>query len=137
MPRQERKPWVPLLAQDDLDECAGVRPDLAGLSLDALECPVGVAPMARGHVLGQGRVPAVGRAAPVHCDARAAMEHLNRARGVAGPQLLAHQCVRHRVVVLLDLDVVVDAGAALLPIREHIRLGWKRLERGALDLVKQ
>ena len=62
MPRQERKPCsgCALLAQDDLDEGGGVRPDLAGLSHDALKRPVGIAPMARGHVLGQGRVPAVG-----------------------------------------------------------------------------
>jgi hypothetical protein len=38
---------VSLLAQDDFDECGGVRPDLAGLSLDALECPVGIAPGTR------------------------------------------------------------------------------------------
>ena len=127
---------VSLLAQDDLDECAGVRPDLGGLALDALGRPVGVAPMARGHVVGQGRVPAVGRRAPVHCDALAAMEHINGARGVAGPQLLAHQRVGYRVVVLVDLHVVVDACTALLPLREHILRGRKRLERGALDLRK-
>ena len=48
------------------------------------------------------------------CDALAAMEHLDRVGGVAGPQLLAYQRVRHRVVMLVDLHVIVDAGAALL-----------------------
>src|SRR6516225_9019558 len=125
------------LAHDDLDECAGVRPDLGGLAHDALGRPVGMAPMARGHVLGQGRVPAVRGTAAVHSDALAAMEHLNHAGGVAGPQLLAHQRVWHRVVVFLDLHVVVDAGAALLPVREGVLRRWQLFERGAFDLLKQ
>src|SRR5262249_24483759 len=128
---------VPLFAQDDLDEDSRMWPDLGGLALDALGRPVGVAPMARGHVLGQGRVPTVGRTAPVHGDALAAMEHLDRGRGVADPQLLSYQRVRHRVVVLVDLHVVVDAGAALLPVREHVVLGRKHLERGALRVLKE
>src|SRR5215831_302674 len=126
-----------LLAQDDLDECRGIRPDLGGLALDALGRPVGIAPVARRHVLGQGRVSAVGRTAPVRRDALATMEHLHCARGVAGPQLLAHERVRHRVVVLVDLHVIVDAGAALLPLRERILRIRKLFERGALDLLKQ
>ena len=72
----------------------------------------------------------------MHRDALAAMEHLDRARGVAGPQLLAHQRVWHRVVVPLDLHVIVDARAALLPLRERILRVRKRFERGALDLLK-
>src|SRR5689334_3788921 len=128
---------VSLLAQDDLDECDGVRADFGGLALDASNSPVGIAPMARGHVLGQGRVPAVRGAAPVHCDARTAMEHFDGACGVAGPQLLTHKRVGHRVVVLVDLHVIVDAGAALLPVGEAVLRSRKRLERGALDLIKQ
>src|SRR5262249_4706850 len=37
---------VSLLAQDDLDECAGVGPDLSGLAHEAPKRPVGIAPMA-------------------------------------------------------------------------------------------
>src|SRR5215831_4099993 len=128
---------VSLLAQDDLDECGGVRADLGGLAHDARKRPVGIAPMARGHVLGQGGVSAVRGTAAVHCDARTAMEHFHGADGVASPQLLAHQRIRHRVVVPLDLHVIVDAGATLLPLTEHIVRGWKRLELGALDFLKQ
>jgi len=87
-------------------------------------------------VLGQGRVPAVWGTAAMHSDALAAMEHLDRARGVAGPQLLAHQRVWHRVVVSLDLHVVVDAGAALLPVREGVLRSRQLFERGAFDLLK-
>src|SRR5215470_3428833 len=80
---------VTLLAQDDLDECRGVRADLGGLAHDALDRPIGITSMARGHVHGQGSVPAVGRTTPVHCDALATIEYLDGAGGVAGPQLLA------------------------------------------------
>src|SRR5262249_943877 len=128
---------VPLFAHHDLHEDSRMGPDLGGLALDALGRPVGVAPMARRHVLGQGRVPTVGRTAPVHGDALAAMEHLDRGRGVAGPQLLTYERVRHRVVVLVDLHVVVDAGAALLPVRERVVLAGRRLERGALVSLKR
>src|SRR4029077_11019457 len=50
---------VRTLAHDDLDERCGIAPDLAGLSPDPLWRPVGIAPMARWHVLAHGRVPPV------------------------------------------------------------------------------
>src|SRR5215510_12942815 len=62
-------------AQDDLDECGGVSPDLVGLAHQALDRPIGITPIAGGHVLGHSRVPAVGRTAPVGRDALAALEH--------------------------------------------------------------
>ena len=109
------------LAQDDLDECRGVAPDLAGPPLEALRRPVGVAPVARRHVLAHRRVLAVRGRAHVRGDALAAMEHLDRARRDARPHLLAQQRVRHRVVVLLDLDVIVEPEPAFLPLRRRRR----------------
>src|SRR5262249_42020113 len=70
-------------------------------------------------------------------DAFAAMGHLDGARGVARPHLLTNERERHRVVVLVDLHVVVEARAALLPLSELILLGRKRLELGTLDFFKQ
>src|SRR5215831_2659926 len=70
-------------------------------------------------------------------DALVAMEHLDHLRGVARPHLLTDQGVGHRVVVLVDLHVVVEARAALLPLGKLIRLGRKWLECGILDLFKQ
>ena len=48
------------LAQDDLDERGGARADLAGRRL-ALRRPLGVAPVARRHVLAHRRVLGRGR----------------------------------------------------------------------------
>ena len=70
-------------------------------------------------------------------DALAAMEHLDRARRDPRPHLLAQQRVRHRVVVLLDLDVVVEPDAAFLPFGVDVGLGRQRLERRPLELLEQ
>ena len=70
-------------------------------------------------------------------DAPVAMEHLDDLRGVARPHFLTDERKGHRVVVLVDLHVVVEAGAALLPLGELVLLGRKRLECGTLDLFKQ
>ena len=44
--------------------------------------------------------------------------------------------VRHRVVVLVDLDVIVDPDPAFLPFSEQVRLGRQRLEGRALQLFE-
>src|SRR5215471_5442319 len=129
---------VGLLAHDDVDQrrCAGT--DRAGLALDALERPICKAPMARGHVLGKRTVlAAVWGNARVRRYTSFAVEHLDDRFRVAHPQFLAHQRIRHRVEVGLDLDVVVDAGPALLPLGEDVRLRGKMLEGGALHLLEQ
>src|SRR5439155_21493047 len=50
---------VSALAHDDLDERCGIAPDLAGLPPDPLWRPVGVAPVARRHVLAHRGMPPV------------------------------------------------------------------------------
>ena len=70
-------------------------------------------------------------------DALAAMEQLDGARRDPRPHLLAEQLMRHRVVVLVDLDVVVEPEPAFLPLGVHVGLGRQRLERRALDLLEQ
>lgn len=49
------------------------------------------------------------------CDTLALVEDFDRSRRQPRPDFLAQQLVRHRVVMLLDLDVVIEADAALLP----------------------
>ena len=49
-------------------------------------------------------------------DAITAMEQLHRACRDPRPQLLAQQRVRHRLVMLRNLDVIIEAGLALLPL---------------------
>ena len=70
-------------------------------------------------------------------NALAAVEDLDRASRDARPNLLAQQLVRHRVAVLLDLDVVVEPDPALLPFGEDVRLGRQRLECRALQLREE
>jgi hypothetical protein len=53
-------------------------------------------------------------------NARAAMEHLDRARGDADIDLLADQGVRHRIAETRDLDVIVQADAGQLPLGKDI-----------------
>ena len=68
-----------------------------GPGTDAVYCPLGIAPMRARDVLGRGRRRA---GAP-----RRALQKLDRDAGV---ELLANQPVRHRVVMPIDVDVVVD-----------------------------
>src|ERR1700730_19003591 len=70
-------------------------------------------------------------------DSIAAMEDLDGVRRDPCPHLLAQQRVRHRVIMPLDFDVVVEADPAFLPLRVNIGLDRKLPERGALDLVEQ
>ena len=104
---------------------------------DPLRCPGGEASMGARHVLGHGGVAPVGGSAQMAGDALSAMENLDRSIGEAGPQLLSQQGVRHRVVMLVDLDVVVETGAALLPLGVDVRLGREIEERGAVELLEQ
>ena len=70
-------------------------------------------------------------------NALAAMEDLDRARRNARPNLLTHQLVRHRVVVLVELDVVVEPDPALLPFGKDVGLGRQRLQRWAFELLEE
>jgi len=73
----------------------------------------------------------------MHGNALAAMEDFDCARGDARPNRLAQQVVRHRVVVLLDLDVVVEPDPAFLPFGKDVGLSRQRLQCRALKLLEQ
>src|SRR5450631_1933134 len=70
-------------------------------------------------------------------DSITAMEDLDGVRRDPCPHLLAQQRVRHRVIMPLDFDVVVEADPAFLPLRVNIGLDRQLLECGALNLVEQ
>jgi hypothetical protein len=59
------------------------------------------------------------------------------ARRDARPDLLTQQLVRHRVVVLVDVDVVVEPDPAFLPFSEDVGLGRQRLERRPFQILEQ
>ena len=115
--------WMRSFAQDDLDERRCLRPNLVRPPLDAFRRPIGIAPMARWHVFAHGGVLAVRRRAHMDCDTIAVMEQLDGPRRDPRPQRLAQQRMRHRIIVLLDLDMIIEAGLALLPFRVDVRCG--------------
>lgn len=70
-------------------------------------------------------------------NALAAVEDFDGARGDARPNRLAQQLVRHRVVVLLDLDVVIEPDPAFLPLGKNVGLRRQWLEGRALKLFEE
>ena len=70
-------------------------------------------------------------------NALTAVEDFDRAGGDACPNLLAQQLVWHRVVVLLDLDVIIESDPALLPFGKDIGIDRQRLERRTLRFLEQ
>lgn len=91
---------VRLLSDDDLDQDRRPGPVLGRIPVQALRSPLGIAPMARRHVLTDRRRLALRGRAHVRGNAPGVMEQLDRARSFARPQLLLQQRVWHRVVVL-------------------------------------
>ena len=65
------------------------------------------------------------------------MEDLDGALGDPGPELLPRQGVGHRIVMLGEFDMVVEAGAALLPFGVLIWLARQRLERRLIECLEQ
>ena len=70
----------------------------------------------------RGVAPVTG-AAHVGGDAFAVMEDLDGAIGDARPELLFGQAMGHRVIVLGDLDMIIEAGAALFPFGVLVGFG--------------
>ena len=120
---------------DDLgDELSGRRSGLLGPTDQPRRRPLGMRAVGARHVLAMGgRLPVV--APPVRRQSLAAIEDLDRVRGVADLDLLADQLERHAIDVALDLDVVVDVGAAQLPVRQDVARGRQGPERRPVDLL--
>ena len=83
---------------------------------DALVGPVAIAPVGAGHVLGDSGRPMRAQVSAMAGEPFAAMKDLDCRGGDARLDLLAEQLVRHAVVMLGDLDVVVEAHTAALPL---------------------
>jgi len=93
--------------------------------------------MLLGPVLGQGGVTARCRTAGVSRDAATFEEDLDGGGREADFDLLVDAAVGNAVVVAVDLDVVVDVDARLLPLGEDEGFGRQRLEPRPLQLLKQ
>lgn len=68
-----------------------------------------------------GRVRAMLMRAHVTRHTLTAVEDLDRRRAEAGLQLLTDQCVRHAVVVMIDIDVIIEGSAHSFPFGIDIR----------------
>ena len=97
----------------------------------------GVAPVARGHVIGNGRVFPVAAGPQVDGDALSFEEDLDAASSQAHVDLGAGEPVGDGVIVGVDVDVIVDADAATAPLAILVGLGGERLQRRAVDLLEQ
>lgn len=101
--------------------------------------PLPVRTVCCGHVLGNRGEAAHLGAARMRGNALALQQHLQRGGGNAQLHRLPHMLMRHRVVVSLEGDVVVDVDARRLELCQHHGLGGQRpqgrriqrLERGS------
>ncbi len=107
------------------------------MTADPLRAPGGVAVVCARHVFGERGVAAVAAAAQMTGDALAGGEDLDGTVGEPGPELVSEVAVRHRVVMLLDLDVIIEADPAFLPFGVDVGLGGQGAEGGALQLLEQ
>ena len=72
----------------------------------------------------------------MHGDALALVEQLDGAGGDAGLDLLAQQPVRHRIVMTVDIDVVVEGHAADAPFGINERFRRQRRQRRPVQFAR-
>jgi hypothetical protein len=82
-------------------------------------------------------VPTAHGTAQMHCNALALAEQLDRVGGDTRIELLADQPVRHRVVMPVDVDVIVEPAPAEAPFGIFIGLARQQLQRRAIELEEQ
>src|SRR5579883_189454 len=128
---------VRALVEDEVAQRAGRRADRGGVLADARDGPAGVAAMARCHVLRHGGVLVIAAHALMGGDPLALVEDLDGAGGEPHLDLGAHEAMRDAVVMLLDLDVIVEAHAPDAPLGEHVGARRQRLECRPVDLLQQ
>src|ERR1700751_5934380 len=73
--------------QDQIAKGSGGRADRSSGAANAFNGPIGVAPVARRHVLGEGGVPVVAAAAPMRRDPLTLKKDLDGLRRQAAPRL--------------------------------------------------
>ena len=65
------------------------------------------------------------------------MEGFDRAGGDARPELFLQKLIGHRVIMLVDRDVIIEPGAALLPFSINVGRHRQRLQGWLVQLVEQ
>src|SRR6516225_9471802 len=109
--------------QDQIAKGSGGRADRSGGAANAFNGPIGVAPVARGHVLGKGGMPVVAATASMRRDPLTLEEDLNGLRRQPHLDLVAREAVRDAVEMSVDLEMVIDTDAAQAPFGKAIGLG--------------
>ena len=69
-------------------------------------------------------------------DATATMEYLDGGGGKAHIDLLTRKFKRHRVIVLDDLNVIVDADTGDLPFGILVTINRQGFECGAVEFIE-
>ena len=123
--------------QDPLAQRRRRRSDPLRVGADALDRPAGVTAVAGRYVLGERCVLAIAAAAWMSDDPFAPEQDPDGPRRQPRLDRGAQETMRDAVVVEGDLDMIVDADAALLPFRVLIGLGRQRLQRRTIDLFQQ
>jgi len=125
---------VLLLHQQSLDQFAGGRSNRRGPVHQPPGRPLGMGPMRRRHVVGDGGVAAFAGILRMTGDPATFGQHFDGAAGDAQFDFLAHQGMRHAVIVAVVLDVVIDIDAGTLPFGQHEPRRWQRPEVGCIQL---
>ncbi len=112
-------------------------PNPRGVFADAIDRPTGVTAMAGRHVLGRRRVLVIAAGAPVGGDPFALEKHLDGSHRHSRFDISADEAIGHAVIMVIDLDVIVDADAAFLPFRELVGLSRQGFQRRTIDLFQQ
>jgi len=120
-------------AQDLGAYLAGRLTDGCRPAQDARWRPFPIATVAGGHMLSHRRVGVGPSAAHVTGHAVAVVEDFDRGVGVAHVQLATDELIGHRVEVLVDLHVVIDAGATRLPVADVVALSRQRKKRRHIE----
>ncbi|NDE94242.1 MAG: hypothetical protein EB036_12815 [Betaproteobacteria bacterium] len=123
-------------AQQVFDEGRRMGPDLEGPGHQARCTPAGHGLMGRCHVCINRAVPPLVGAADMAGHARALVKQLNGVRSDAGIQLHARKAIRHRVVVALNLNVVINAHPAAFPLGVGVTDRGQRLKRWPIQRIK-
>jgi hypothetical protein len=116
--------------QDQLAQGGRCRTDHGRLAANALDGPVGIAPVARRHVVGDSGMAVIAAGAQMRGDPLALDKDLDGARRQPDLDLAAGEAIGDAVEVGLDLDVIIDADATQPPLSEGIRLARCDCYRG-------
>src|SRR5580692_4025120 len=111
--------------------------DLLGLAQHPCRRPFRITPMARRHVLRDRRVLVRDARAHVARNPLALVEDLDGSVREARLHGLAQQPERHRVVMVIDLDMIVGRNGAALPLGILVALARKPFQRRPVETGKE